>query len=924
MAFLDAVANRLDAPAVSGNMLAIARSAHRHIPTAPINNVQSKRDASIPTEEPLIPEAATPSVMVEEIQEQITVASLESTTDEPCSNGTIESPDGVKDTPVIDGEFVEREIGLASVNSHRIQASNGAANPFLPNGFDQISPVPVTSSINPSSDCSVISIMTDTNTGPTIHRANIIPNNRHRRATSTSSTTSTHSSNASSITMTCTSSDSENGKRQVDMTTAPTSSPTLLRDDRAVPFSFPQPTPSSPSSPSSSASSSVSSSNTPTSTEDATQPFTLLPADLYVEMLRFRLRYAITFADDAGFQASVGSAAAENGQVRAYRPNLYQVASLVKEESKIADDKPDASSSSIKQSAEAAGDGFDDLVRQHEMFHKKREERAAQRSNQKSKKVKKQTRKKKKKSRGSENHTSAQPEPMLVAPAATHPQVDSTNAEEKTKPIKDKSIEAAHSDGLFPKQQKKKRNRKSRNNQPRPSAESDAEHVEPAVAHGREIESVRHIFPVGQNGDETPAGKAETEEQSVFDIGHDVGEKATAIEAVHLDIPLEAGAPLDQSKLSTDDMDQVTAFSSDVNPVPFTVPLPVDTEARRDCDVGDVSNEHSPTPSLLGDPDVHVPANSTVRGPNTTASAHDQMAALPSVEPVQQQSSCHVETLVTAEPEYEAAVQPSTFQNVDVDASALDVLEDPQHVAAKSAPSELDSPGSSTGTSATDSTSVPFDLEAHVHYLLTRSLQNQQRQSSQDGSQDGSQEGSFLPPYDYGPWIHEEPLAYHPMQYQDSLYSFPAQPPKAFPPQYDQYEEYPQPQYYEPQYCPVNTVIYNGGTAMDRAPPAFVAAEFWSTGRYPTNLIRESGPGPEMMSLFCEPTHEAFEAIAARPFPDFWATRCWGRNGYVNRLNMKPWYLQPLVYEIEKQRARPIRSETKLEQQKRVFRKYGL
>lgn len=227
----------------------------------------------------------------------------------------------------------------------------------------------------------------------------------------------------------------------------------------------------------------------------------------------------------------------------------------------------------------------------------------------------------------------------------------------------------------------------------------------------------------------------------------------------------------------------------------------------------------------------------------------------------------------------------------------------------------------SPSSSDTASTNVPphFDVESHVHTLLTRSMQQQQQQQYQqqenhhsvhERAKQGPIHHHFVAPplaYNDGPWAPYNPYLFpehwpmYPAGGATGLYPFSDQLPEYFPPHcdYPPYAWFPQPQYYE-SCCDQGYYDFEG-----QLPPGF-----------------EPHVAAAAAASYCGPRPEEL-----KPAPEVWKnTSCGGESsGYVDPPSTrKTWYLQPLVYEEEKERAFEARGPSNRMRLMKVCRKYGL
>ncbi|KAJ4417529.1 hypothetical protein N0V82_006088 [Gnomoniopsis sp. IMI 355080] len=236
----------------------------------------------------------------------------------------------------------------------------------------------------------------------------------------------------------------------------------------------------------------------------------------------------------------------------------------------------------------------------------------------------------------------------------------------------------------------------------------------------------------------------------------------------------------------------------------------------------------------------------------------------------------------------------SEFTNAATDESC--------NVAATCNPPELvvASPSSSdTSTNGPPS----FDVEAHVQNLFKRSMQQQQQYHI---TREAPHQAPFCAPVPPAPvpntggWPHYAPETlpnyYHPIQPAGAgLYPFPDQLPEYFPAYYD-YEPYagfPQPQYYEPLYGQ----SYGYGC------------------EYPARFEQNVSAASE-----CAPTAEE----TLKPEGELDGRHCWEQRELEEFEEQKPWYLQPLVYEEEKEREFEAQGPSQRMRLMKVCRKYGL
>lgn len=220
-----------------------------------------------------------------------------------------------------------------------------------------------------------------------------------------------------------------------------------------------------------------------------------------------------------------------------------------------------------------------------------------------------------------------------------------------------------------------------------------------------------------------------------------------------------------------------------------------------------------------------------------------------------------------------------------------------QDMAAQPIPNELASPSTAVVTSSTSR-----DFEAHVRSLLSRSTQPQQQHQQPRACEltnNQATNNSFAPPpYNISgpPWPpYPEPIPYCPMNPAGSLYPFPDQLPEYFPPPYYNYHEpyytgfvqQQHQQHYEP--CYERGYRFNGQESRFTHEASAMAYCTPIPGK-PKDVLEMGGTTAPPLSA---PTQ-------------------------------KPWYLQPLAYEEDKEREFEARGPSHRMRLMKVCRKYGL
>lgn len=249
--------------------------------------------------------------------------------------------------------------------------------------------------------------------------------------------------------------------------------------------------------------------------------------------------------------------------------------------------------------------------------------------------------------------------------------------------------------------------------------------------------------------------------------------------------------------------------------------------------------------------------------------------------------------------EVECSDSSETTTSVPVYPWSDHVPKEAQDMTAKPIPNELNS-----STAAVTSSTMSPDFEAHVRSLLSRSMQPQQQQQQHQPhacelTNNQATNNSFAPPpYNISgpPWPpYPEPIPYYPMNPAGSLYPFPDQLPEYFPPPYCNYHEpyytgfiqQQQQQHYEP--CCERGYRFNGQE------PRFT---------HEASAMAYCTPNPG------EPKDSLDMGGTAAPA--------------LSAPTQKPWYLQPLAYEEDKEREFEARGPSHRMRLMKVCRKYGL
>lgn len=194
---------------------------------------------------------------------------------------------------------------------------------------------------------------------------------------------------------------------------------------------------------------------------------------------------------------------------------------------------------------------------------------------------------------------------------------------------------------------------------------------------------------------------------------------------------------------------------------------------------------------------------------------------------------------------------------------------------------------------ASASPGTPFDVEAHVRGVLTRST----TQNACDLAHPPRANEDYPNSRIDGFWpSHQGPCPTY-WAKPASLYSFPDQLAKSFPPDYhsEPYASFAQQRQYDE----------------------------------PLHIQSACFEGQLPDQLYFEPLNPACWRHAAMPAapandPDNLVLRGWNDDGCVNTAAQKPWYLQPLLYEEEKEREFEARGPSRRMRLMKVCRKYGL